>query len=871
MVETAVLPMLYEFLISESRYEARGNEYRARLRSLFEEMLLAQQSFPQFDMGIIRSINIRIIDEMVSTVGFIDQEDVFNFGLLSYPGIRHYAYPEIPDFCYLNMNYLKVWHDFFGLLDKRERGIASNKPRRHRAEDALEESPSYTDTEEESSSDSDSSYDSQHPDVVITADDILCPRTTPDGIDELLCPNVGVPADDPGEVKDKRNLLWRRSVPFYMDSSYKIDHGNLVFGLINDTHLSHEWACNSSYAAYESRIQRFVNATKDPGDDVEDMDVEDVGIMDGSSDIEMDDASVPVEHPIDKKSENSAELTEIPVDIADTERAETVTSGPFTGLDQETGCLLDNTTVVNTSFSAADLPPFNLVRGAMSSAATPYNPKCIFGNYHCDVPAGHQRTLGSPVKSLSQDIHNYTRSSIDLRTTMVMSDDGIPQLSCVGTLGERQEAASNPRLDRYGDRQITLQNRLERAITGLFTIKNAVSSDCTACSGWSLNNGVSIVFCEICEDRLLYKFDPAVVNRLFELRRSLVSELYPSLGYTFVNHKARDSLKGDVCSSYVTIPGLCDIGGVYPKASIHDGRYTPNTLDIPRKALYELGSLVLSNGELFAYGTSGSKLLPLCVERRAQRLESFDHYFEELCKLRERNGTGKFQTLLSHEFDNVFKRGKVPFMKDTVGTTRRFFNELTSSLLHKLPMDPVLLRSMFYYGGIYMDPAYGGKDSLSGLIVNDRKGPRSTSQAPVLQWHSVASKYSIVRTSGADSSSKSYGNRTRYYRMRPGLYQEYVKRTGILARLPAHVRERIETSGNLSFGFPTSLQMHIAGIPDVVLDPHHFSRPGMSFFFSMPGLLQNLAALCLFMWGFDQPIANPKRRASENISGRPVH
>ncbi|ORM41678.1 uncharacterized protein BXIN_2813 [Babesia sp. Xinjiang] len=896
MAESAILPMLYEFLVSESRYEVRGGEYRARLRSLFDNMLLAQLAFPSFTIGNCRQLPVKALDELVNSVGVLDHEDVKTFRLRACPGIRQYAYPGIPEFTRLNMHYVKSWHEFFGFIDKRERAVAT-KPRRSRHEELTSESHSSTESEEEtSSSDSDASVEGDRIDAVITADDILSPRTPPDSIRSLLGPDPSTSGVDPGEVKDKSLLRWHRRIPIYMDSAYKIDHGTAVFGIMNDRLLEEEWACSSSYSSYESLFQQFM-VSEDQPDNCEDAYVK--GSLDGE--IAADDGSEVATAAYSEKGTYVDDTDNVNESmdgyISEGMRGDSAVSwdqvddegvkGPIIHAD----CVIDEELDTDLEDKLAytgdsdersvdsESDDDNGDDGVVAGEDRPqmYDPDCVYGNYYVDVPRDCPRTLKASLDEsdvlgdrASMKYHNFTTDAVDITSTVVVGADGVPQVSCMGTLGTRQRGSYDPRLLKYHNGQVTLQNRLEFAISGLFAIKNAVSAECTTCSGWSLNNGVSVIFCEICEDRLLEDFDSAVVNRLFELRSHLISDLYPSIGYSFANPNAKECAKGEGYGTYVTIPALCDIGGVYPKASMHDGRYIPNATDVPFKALCELNSIVLTNAELWPYSEGGSQILSICEDRQQRSLRGFNEYLNGLCKLYESATSNVSYVEVLKEFNNVFKQGRLPFMCDGVDTKRQFFDELTSSLLCKLPLDPELLRTMFYRQGIYAGrPEHGRRSNLLALAQHNGRTPRNPSSALNYPWHTMALKYWGRKTGSGDHSSK-FALKSSGYRMRPGLYQDFVDRTAVFDRLPRGMSARVKNSGRLELGFPTSLQMHVAGVPDAVIDPSLYTKCGMAFFYSISSIIQNLCALSMFMWPYDDSENNYKRRARDDGAGRPV-
>ncbi|GBE60729.1 histone-lysine N-methyltransferase ASHH2-like isoform X1, putative [Babesia ovata] len=916
MVASAVLPMLYEFLVSESRYEVRGSEYRSRLRSLFEEMLSAQLTFPPFPLIGWRQPCYKPLEDMVNSVGFADCEDVRVLKLAACPGIHQYAYPEIPDYVRLDAHYLKQWNYFFGVFEKRERVGAANRPRRIRAGESSGTSSSCTESEEDDSlSESEESVTLEHLDAVITTDDILLPRVRPDDINKFPTSDARVSGGEEGSADDA-TVRWGRHVPIYMDSSYKIDHGVIVFGVLNDAHLAYEWSCNGSYGAYESTLQKFADGDLDtsaensaeegpfideltddsvngdaaaPAEDMA-MDVDatvkpkstnkDIAACEANTDCvarnvpyeELNNVSTAVSgRALQPACSNNGDNVDEDMEDAAVDTFEDDRTVTYNGDDDEDASegQSDDDSVVDGEEAGED----------DSYLTAPYDPKSIYGNYYCALPNGydsHQITLdgedvGGTVERGPAEYKSYTQDAMEIMSTMIVGADGVPQLSCVGTLGERDGDSQDPRLRKYHKRQVTLQNRLEDAISSLFAIKNAVSAQCTTCSGWSLNNGIAVIFCEICEDRMLEEFDPSVINRLFELRRLLVSDLYPAIGYHFVDSDASMCAKGEGCATHVTIPALCEVGGTYPKASLRDGRCVPNTADIPRKALHELSSIVLTNAELSPYAESGSRILALCNERRRQRLHAFNYYLETLCRLYETTVSNQNYPLVVEEFNNVFKKGMLPFMSNPLENRSRFFDELTSSLFCKMPLDVDLLRKLFYRRGIYGDRGEGPRGTnLLALAEQDGHRLRNTSHTSMYNWHTVAFKFWSRKSSTVDRPCKTESLKSASSIARSTLYKEFVTRAGTFDRMPRDVSSHLQNNGKLDVGFPTSLEMHVAGVPDAVLDPLLYTKCGMAFYYSLPAIIQNMCALSQHIRVCEETDGRSKRKARENAAGKPV-
>ncbi|GIX63721.1 ATP-dependent DNA helicase PIF1 [Babesia caballi] len=903
MVASTVLPLLYEFLVAESRYEVRGSEYRARLRTLFEEMLSAQLHFPPFALGSWRQVSFKLLEDVVNSVGFADCEDVRTFALAASPSIRQYAYPEIPAFCDLDARFLKSWRHFFGIPEKRDRTGTGARARRARVEEVSAGSPtSSASSEEESSSDSDFLSLCEHMDVLITVDDILCPRMPLDDRDLPASLSACPPSGDPGAVKDPSLLRWRRQLPIYMDSSYKIDHGSIVFGVLSDSHLSYEWSCNSAYDGYESMLRQLASSCPTPrGSHTPKYQHS----CDGSARVShgqhaasdfrgeggppADPAAIPAPRRNLMEVDNTTSIgTGLATEAAgNCPRDQVVKEAVTNDMDEDEGTFdeddYDDEDYVDEGGSDDESEETEVTASeeecGPEDGLAPYDPKFIYGNYYCALPRGHPRSLGTledmkpsiAGERSSAEYNTFTPVAMSVTSTVVVGPDGIPQVTCVGTLGERDQSYNHPRLKKYQNGQVTLQNRVKEATSSIFAIKNAVSADCTACSGWSLNNGISVTFCEFCEERLLEDYDPSVLTRLFDLRSFLISDLYPSIGYRFIGSEGEDRNSGRACTTHVTVRALYEAGGVYPRAAQRDGRYMPNTTDIPIGPLRELTSIVLTNAELCAYTDTNSRILPLCFERRQRRMRSFNEYLELLCRLHETKKAHRHYSVIETEFNQVFAKGMLPFMSDGVDTRRQYFDEVTSSLLCRLPLDAGLLKSLFLRRGVYKNRA-GGSRTSTLLALTDPGGGRGRGSggSRTYRWHVMALKYWNRKSSSADQSPKQPAAKSPPPRSRPASYMEFATSLGALDYFPKALVEKLKDTGRLLIGFPTSLQMHVADVPDAVFDPLLYSRCGMGLGFTMPTLVQNLSVLSLYMELWDHPEGRNKRRAREGTVGKPV-
>ncbi|KAK1939561.1 hypothetical protein X943_001040 [Babesia divergens] len=808
MVASTVLPILYEFLVSESRYEVRGSEYRARLKAIFNELMCAQLEFPMCNVSAVRQASFKTLEELVNCVGFADCDDVNTFKLDACPGIRQYVYPAIPDFTQIDADFVKSWQYFFGFIDTRDRASASARNRRPKPSSALPE-PSLggEDDSDESSSESDSTICRDTIKAVITADDILNPRQRPENLDSMLSvPPSTVPSTPPnqvGSIATENSTYMHRKVPIYMDSTYKIDKGAVVFGVMNDAQLSYEWSCNTSYSAYAESLKNSVAGT-------------------------------------DFVSDGDVSFVEAAIDEDDS------------GYDS------------NSS-------------GSDDEATDQFDPNSIFGNYYCPLPRGHKAKLQGikmdermgTVEVSSINYTTFTPQAMEVTSMMYVGSDGTPHVSCVGTLAARSPEKPYSNKVKYHNRQSNIQHRLESAISGIFAIKNAIGVHCDSCSGWSLNNGCSIIFCEACEYRLLHVFDPIVLNRLFELRRDLRSELYPAIGYKSLDLGVENSFKDKSGSKYVTIPALCEIGGIYPKASLHDGRYQPNSLNIPMSAAVDLSSIVYTNAELRPYSECRSTILEICRQRRQQRLRAFNDYLEGLLKLYHTSISHESYPLIVNEFDQVFKHALLPIPSAGFDRKRQYFDEVTSSVLCKLPLDIDMLRKVFYRRGVYTWRS-DASSSIMPLADEECHDVRGKVQPPIYQWPEVALKNYIRKAPTENKACISVTGKSQSSSLKPCAFLDFVNRTGTLDDIPREYVDHLHQTGRLEVGFPTSLEMHLLCIPDSVLDPSMYSRCGMAFLFSLPSTIQRLCALSTFLRVSGTSHDNPKRRSKDTVVNKTV-
>uniref|UniRef100_A0A3B0MNP0 Uncharacterized protein n=1 Tax=Theileria annulata TaxID=5874 RepID=A0A3B0MNP0_THEAN len=131
-----------------------------------------------------------------------------------------------------------------------------------------------------------------------------------------------------------------------------------------------------------------------------------------------------------------------------------------------------------------------------------------------------------------------------------------------------------------------LYQELQLLLKRIFSLKRKITGNCLICSGWNLLHGIALTFCEFCEDKI-YNSDPSILLKIYEIRRYLVSTVYPIVGYNynttnlFINSELIKDWEHQLKLQNVSIQSLINVGSTFPKASLHDSRFLPNPILLP--------------------------------------------------------------------------------------------------------------------------------------------------------------------------------------------------------------------------------------------------------------------------------------------------
>nr|PVC51651.1 hypothetical protein MACL_00001388 [Theileria orientalis] len=152
---------------------------------------------------------------------------------------------------------------------------------------------------------------------------------------------------------------------------------------------------------------------------------------------------------------------------------------------------------------------------------------------------------------------------------------------------------------------------LQVLLKKLFSLKRKISGNCSICSGWNLLHGIAHSFCEYCEDKLVNR-DPEILLKIFEIRRYLVSILYPIVGYNFqtlelfktgeLAHNWKDLIK----TQKVSIQSLTEVGSSFPKASLHDSRCLPSPITLPHTICDTINTFQFPKTNQFSHAQGGA-------------------------------------------------------------------------------------------------------------------------------------------------------------------------------------------------------------------------------------------------------------------------
>ncbi|UKJ90512.2 hypothetical protein MACJ_001446 [Theileria orientalis] len=275
-----------------------------------------------------------------------------------------------------------------------------------------------------------------------------------------------------------------------------------------------------------------------------------------------------------------------------------------------------------------------------------FDPDAIFGNYYCPLSSGSNENTKEEAMDDS-GANRLRRQSKEKKKTTTTSTTLVDSLVKVDTLGSNNSNETNTRLDlvettdklegekdetsklmnlksftvnfmevdsiyscndmgnfevrcsakinhpfasgvmrRKMEGTLGVYQELQVLLKKLFSLKRKISGNCSICSGWNLLHGIAHSFCEYCEDKLVNR-DPEILLKIFEIRRYLVSILYPIVGYNFQmlelfkTGELAQNWKELIKTQKVSIQSLTEVGSSFPKASFHDSRCLPSPITLP--------------------------------------------------------------------------------------------------------------------------------------------------------------------------------------------------------------------------------------------------------------------------------------------------
>ncbi|UKK01951.2 hypothetical protein MACK_001304 [Theileria orientalis] len=274
-----------------------------------------------------------------------------------------------------------------------------------------------------------------------------------------------------------------------------------------------------------------------------------------------------------------------------------------------------------------------------------FDPDAIFGNYYCPLSSGSNENTKEEALDDST-MNRLKRQSKEKKKTTTTSTTLVDSLVKVDTFGSNNSNETNTKMDldttdklegekeeasklinvksftvnfmevdsiyscndmgnfevrcsakikhpfasgvmkRKMEGTLGVYQELQVLLKKLFSLKRKISGNCSICSGWNLLHGIAHSFCEYCEDKLVNR-DPEIMLKIFEIRRYLVSILYPIVGYNFQMLELFKT--GDLAQNWkeliktqkVSIQSLTEVGSSFPKASFHDSRCLPSPITLP--------------------------------------------------------------------------------------------------------------------------------------------------------------------------------------------------------------------------------------------------------------------------------------------------
>ncbi|KAK2195531.1 hypothetical protein BdWA1_003207 [Babesia duncani] len=465
----------------------------------------------------------------------------------------------------------------------------------------------------------------------------------------------------------------------------------------------------------------------------------------------------------------------------------------------------------------------------------------IFGNYYI-AGAADSTVDDEPIQDSVEDMElvTCTLGDIQVHTTYYHGPFGIPRVKCVATLKPLQIHTRSP----FNLNTPSLQDPLIQYLRDLYRQRTLMHNVCTLCNGWNVANGCIVSFCELCEAHMLSNDNLKPILKMFHIRRKLVSTLYKNAGYPVAKpmEEPMDALElilDTESQEAVSIQTLCEIGGTFPRATLHDNRLMPNYLNTPPDMLHGIYTMLYSTPQVPNY------LFDIAKQRRNQMATMFDKYLQKLYTLYHSKAPSSRHPQLVSSYNFIFKSALVP----QPAPEQAYFDGITSFILTRLPLDSNLLKRAFYHKGIYTEIQYGievwsdvAKYSscdnfentpepmkLSDFMNHHHQGDLnggggtsidSESANPASSWKSLVARHqSRVQKPQLPEEAHQVPNGNLKRTM------ELLKITGFLKHMPLGCLDGLMES-KLYIGYPTTLEMHVMQIPNAILDPLLYGHVG---------------------------------------------
>ncbi|AFZ79534.1 hypothetical protein BEWA_023830 [Theileria equi strain WA] len=806
------LALLYETLVAESKYEARGSEYRARLKDLYTNMRRDMLSCGDVVIkGFRQSLN-KYMESLVQAVDIVDALDLDSQEMDVCTGIRQYVFPRIPEIDEIDVEFVSRWEEFYNYPLSFGRVTERSKKRQNSEKKSQSMSGSKKKCHHESE---DSLKQVNHP-VLLTEEDLKRPKMPkpPEPIVSKRSRHT-----EHKEAMEHQEPIMYTKLPILMNKRVEFKDDTIIFGLIPNDKLATDWASVSSCNSYNDLIRQFH---------------------------EYDNKIPNVEQKSKTTCKKHADITSTEYYTAKTTSEHEPSSQSVSSNEGED---VDKIIDVHDFYDPLE-ERYEKLPGNFKQDIDNFDPDSIFGNYYCPVdknvpvPKLEVPPQEEVAPSLCQTM--ITVSHIQVTSAYTCDASGTPHVTCTARFCEPKlpkipsEMEFEPPLGTYQE--------LQHILSRLFALKKVVSGSCEICSGWNLVHGCTLTFCEYCEDRLL-NFKPQLLLQIFQLRRYLASHLYAVMGYKFET-TSQIIKDGDFIRDWrklldqqgVSIHSLCEIGGSFPKASIHDSRFQPSCLSLPQTICNTLNSFQYPKVFVKANSELHSRVFTICRERRNARAKLMNDYFETLYNYCNNTESDECPQHLADDYNNIFKNGLLLSSQHSIAQENTYFDELVSYLISRLPFDDHLLRLSFFHKGIYAIKPNNMKSSVL-LSIGKCFGFSENDTELKYNWHETLQKSTLKKGAGYALQRDTTGLVAHALKKHSCQALHTLGHIGFLQGLPSPILFDIIETGRVKIGFPTALEMHVLSIPDSVLDPCMYGDVGKGLVYSLPVLLQNLSLL----------------------------